>query len=231
MRIPYAISFAVIGADCFALAFMHRGWWRLAAWPGVSFLVVAAAYAGGGPRWFGKGAGGRFAPWAWLLLGPFILFTWLTWHAARLLSREPAGHEVAPSVWVGRRAARHELPPDVRLVVDLTCEMWAPGGLARNGESYVCSPTLDGTAPADELIHQLLDAVAASPGAVYIHCAQGRGRSAALAAALLIARGAAADVDDAEAVLRKARPSVRLNAIQRRWVARISSRFARVENP
>ena len=222
MRIPYAISFATIGAGFVALAVTRGGWWWLSVWPGLSFLIVAAAYAGGGPHWFGKGAGGRFAIWAWLLLGPFILFTWLTWHAARLLSREPAGHEVAPGVWVGRRAGPHELPPDTRLVVDLTCEMWAPRGVRLAGRSYVCSPTLDGTAPVDEAVHHLLEQVAAAPGAVYIHCAQGRGRSAALAAALLIARGAAGDVDEAEAVLRRARPTVRLNAMQRAWVTRIT---------
>jgi hypothetical protein len=63
-------------------------------------------------------------------------------------------------------------------------------------------------------------------GTIYIHCAQGRGRSAALAAALLIARGMAANVDEAEAALSRARPSVRLNSAQRAWVARVIRAFA-----
>jgi protein-tyrosine phosphatase len=223
VRVPYAIAFAAIGGGCLALAAVRGGGWWLAAWPGVSFLIVAAAYARGGPRWFGKTAAGRFPIWAWLLLGPFLLFTWSTWHAFRLLSREPAGHEVAPGVWVGRRAGAHELPPDTRLVVDLTCEFWVPRGVGSNGRTYVCAPTLDGTAPDDASVKQLLARVHAESGTLYIHCAQGRGRSAALAAALLIARGVAADVNEAEAVLRKARPVVRLNGDQRRWVRRISS--------
>jgi len=57
---------------------------------------------------------------------------------------------------------------------------------------------------------------------MYIHCAQGRGRSAAVAAALLIRKGLAADVDEAERMLRAARPSIRISPAQRRLVAKIS---------
>jgi protein-tyrosine phosphatase len=127
---------------------------------------------------------------------------------------------VAPRIWVGRRAGAWELPPDTRLVVDLTCEMWCPRGVG-DDRRYVCLPTLDGTAPGPAALEALLRHARDETGVIYIHCAQGRGRSAALAAALLIARGTAADVDQAEATLRKARPSVRLNPAQRAWVARL----------
>jgi hypothetical protein len=89
-----------------------------------------------------------------------------------------------------------------------------------NDRRYVCLPTLDGTAPDAAALDELLRHAREETGPIYIHCAQGRGRSAALAAALLIARGAAANVDEAEATLRRARPSVRLNPAQRAWVAR-----------
>ena len=222
MRLVYAFSFALIGAALAALAVLRGGAWWAALWPAVSFLVVAVAYAGGGPRLLGKGAGGRFAPWAVVVLGPFVLFTWLVWHADRLLARGPAGHEVAPGVWVGRRPGSHELPPDTRLVVDLTCEMWPPRRLGDAGRSYVCAPTLDGAAPADAALADLMRLVADTPGTIYIHCARGRGRSAALAAALLVARGVAADVTEAEQMLTSALSVVRLNAAQRAWVTRVT---------
>ena len=224
MRFAYAFSFAFIGLGFTATALLRGGAWWAALWPGISFTVVAVAYAGGGPGVFGKAASGRFAPWASALLGPFVVFTWVVWHAVRVLKRDAAGHEVAPGVWVGRRAGVHELPRDTTLVVDLTCEMWPPRQLAGGGRAYVCVPTLDGTAPADTgAVADLLRRVAAELGTVYIHCARGRGRSAALAAAILISRGAAADVTEAEAMLVKARSVVRLNRAQREWVTRVTS--------
>ena len=223
MRAWYAAAFGFIGAGFTASALLRGGAWWVALWPGVSFLAVAAAYGGGGARVFGKGAGGRFAPWAIVLLGPFMAFTWLAWHLVRLVARDPAGQEVAPGVWLGRRAGAHELPPGTTLVVDLTCEMWPPRRLAVDGRAYVCLPTLDGTPPDDAALADFLRHVADAPGTLYIHCARGRGRSAALAAALLIARGAAGDVTEAEAALSKARSVVRLNRAQRAWVARATA--------
>jgi protein-tyrosine phosphatase len=216
----YAISFAAVGAGFVALGPLRGGWWWAALWPGVSFLIVALAYARGSPSLLGKRPTGGLAPWAVVVLGPYILFTWIVWHLIRLAAREPAGHEVAPRIWVGRRAGAWELPPDTRLVVDLTCEMWCPRGVG-DDRRYVCLPTLDGTAPGPAALEALLRHARDETGVIYIHCAQGRGRSAALAAALLIARGTAADVDEAEATLRKARPSVRLTPAQRAWVARL----------
>jgi protein-tyrosine phosphatase len=131
---------------------------------------------------------------------------------------------------VGRRAGAHELPPGTTLVVDLTCEMWAPRRLSAGGRSYVCLPTLDGTAPDAidaDVVRTLAARIAAEPGPVYVHCAQGRGRSAAVVAAVLIARGDASDVEQAEAILARARPVVSLNAAQRAWLRRVTAESQR----
>jgi protein-tyrosine phosphatase len=50
---------------------------------------------------------------------------------------------------------------------------------------------------------------------LYVHCAHGHGRSATLLAAILIADGQAKTADEAVAVMRQARPKVRLNKKQR----------------
>src|SRR3569623_1658332 len=63
--------------------------------------------------------------------------------------------------------------------------------------------------------------VAALDGPRYVHCAQGHGRSAALVAAVLIARGLAADVDAAERQMTHARPRVGLKPVQRALVRRL----------
>ena len=50
---------------------------------------------------------------------------------------------------------------------------------------------------------------------VLIHCAHGHGRSATVLAAILIANGQAASIAEAEAIMKKARPRVRLNTRQK----------------
>ncbi len=88
----YAVFFLGLGAWLLVVALSGHAGGLLLAWPAASLLLVGAAYAGLGPRVLGKRPDGRLAWWAVLLLGPFLLLTWLVWHGQRLLSREDCGH-------------------------------------------------------------------------------------------------------------------------------------------
>ena len=123
---------------------------------------------------------------------------------------------MVPGVFVGRRLPLTDLPPGVGVVVDLTSEFAAPSCVRTREGKYVCLPTLDGHAPSARALRALLDEVADNEGPLYVHCAAGHGRSAMLAATLLVRRGHAADVDEAMALMRKSRPAVRLMPAQRR---------------
>ena len=104
----------------------------------------------------------------------------------------------------------------MRHVVDLTAELPAAEAV-RAREGYLCSPVLDGTSP-DAATLALLVARLRHLEGVLVHCVAGHGRSATLAAALLIERGIARDVDEAEALMRRRRPGIRLSSAQREAV-------------
>jgi protein-tyrosine phosphatase len=211
----YTVVFAAFSAYLIVLAAYLGGLAWLLLWPALSFLLIAAAYAGLGPGVCGKRPDGGLAWWAVLLLFHYLLLTWGVWHLQRLLSREPACNEVVPGLWVGRRPLARELPPGTDLVVDLTSEFPEPRGVVV-GRSYVCLPTLDALAPPVAQMRELVKQVAAWPGTALVHCAAGHGRSALVAAAVLLARGLAADPKEAQQLVRKARPGVSLNRPQRR---------------
>jgi protein-tyrosine phosphatase len=183
-------------------------------------LALGAAYAGLGPRILGKRPDGRLAPAAVVLLLPYLLATWVVWHLYRLVSPEPCYHEVAPGLWLGRRAFARELPPGVGLVIDMTAEFAAPRGV-RVGREYHSLPTLDTAAPDEAQLRAAVEKVVAWPAPVYVHCAQGHGRSALLAAAVLVRRELAADARQAEEMLRRVRPGVRLTRSQRKVLDRL----------
>jgi protein-tyrosine phosphatase len=115
-------------------------------------------------------------------------------------------------------------------VVDLTSE-FSDARLMRESRGivaeYLCLPTLDAWVSEEEAFRAALDRVAAADGPVYIHCAQGHGRSGTFAAALLLRRGIARDVDDAVRMLRARRPGVRLNRRQRKFLQQLTERDAR----
>jgi protein-tyrosine phosphatase len=218
----YALTFGALAVYLAVLACALEGACWLLLWPAVSFLALAAAYAGLGPRVFGKRLDGSLAPWAVLLLLPYLALSWLVWHVQRRLSREDPCNEVAPGLWLGRRPFAHELPAGVLLVVDVTAEFAVPRWL-RGRYRYLCLPTLDTFAPDEAALVALVGHVAASAEPVYVHCAQGHGRSAVVVAAVLLARGLARDAAEAETLLRTARPGVRLKASQRRLLERLGA--------
>src|SRR5262249_9069783 len=125
--------------------------------------------------------------------------------------------EVAPGLWVSRRPRERELPPGTALVVDLCAEFPAQRAVCE-GRAYVSIPTLDARAPEPHEIVAAVRAVVAAKGHAVIHCAHGHGRSATVAAAVLVHRGQAT-LDDVEAKLRAQRPRIGLNAHQRRALA------------
>lgn len=189
----------------------------LMSWLGVSLLIVGIAYSLGRPGLFGKRPDGTFHPLALALLGPYLFTAWAAWRY-RQRNGEAPSNEVAPGIWVGRMASPDELPKGTALVVDLTCELWPPGVVRRG--NYRCLPTLDGTAPEPIAFRALVQEVAAVSGPVFIHCAAGRGRSATLAAAVMIARGLAPDAETAERLMQEKRPQVKLGRQQRALLGR-----------
>jgi len=209
----YGPLFLVLGASIAALGAMAGGAALALLWPAVSFGAVGVAYMAARPVMLGKRADGTLAPWAIVLLAPYLLLALLILRVERILTRERAADEVAPGIWVGRRPLGREIPDRVRWVVDLTAEL-AASAAVRGRDGYLCVPVLDGTAPGEAALRDLLARLREGDG-VLVHCASGHGRSATVAAALMVARGLAADVEIAEALMRVKRPGIRLNATQR----------------
>lgn len=208
-----ALTLLLVGAGQGALAALYpRAAWLL-VWSGLGFCAVGAAYALRRPRVFGKREDGTLAWGPCVLLLPYLLFTWLLWYCQTRFSREAVCDEVSPGLWLGRRAGAQELPPGVTLVVDLTSEFSEPRAV-RMDCAYLCLPTLDNAAPDPAAFGDAVRKAAAWEGTVYIHCALGHGRSALLAAAVLMARGLAGNPEEAFARVKQARPGVRLNRSQ-----------------
>jgi hypothetical protein len=203
----------------------------LLLWPGWSVFVVGLGYLGLGPRVFGKRRIDGALPLPLVVfLFPYLAVAWVLWQIKSRIPGEPAWHEIAPGVALGRRPLSvAELPPGTRCVIDLTAEFSraVPAAIAPR---YLCVPTLDTSVASDAELRALLDAIETEEGPIYVHCAMGRGRSAMIAAAILLRRGIANDVDDAVSRLRQVRPSVRLHPVQHAALSRLFAKIARLES-
>src|SRR5262245_17618768 len=210
----YAAAFAIMSMCLVFVAFSLDGVYRLALWPGVSFLIVALAYAKLGPRVLGKKPDGSLGWLALVLLLPYFLLTWGLWHLLRMVHREDCCNEVAPGLWLGRRALPREIPEDVDLVIDLTAEFFEPRSITKQ-RTYVSLPVLDASVPDLATFASAVESIAVWPGKVYIQCASGHGRSATLMAAVLIRKGLVGSVDEALRHIKRTRPGIAVEKRQR----------------
>jgi protein-tyrosine phosphatase len=125
---------------------------------------------------------------------------------------------------MGRRPLVHEIPGGIDLIVDLTAEFWEGKRITR-GRRYISFPVLDTDVPSCPICNTVVDEITAWPGKVYIHCASGHGRSATLAAAVLIQKGFAKSVREAILMIKRERPGIALSKKQRlflqNWVNQV----------
>jgi protein-tyrosine phosphatase len=222
----FGICFLLLGAVCLAAgvgSVLSGGGfaWLVLVWPAVSFFTISAAYLGMGAGVFCKRLDGSLPALIVIALLPYFLMTWGIWRMLRL-GKEPCWDRLAPGIYLGGRPLAGEIPADVRLVVDVTAEFSRPKGM-RADQAYRCLPMLDGSVPEESACRALVDDLSQTADPIYVHCAQGHGRSAMVAGALLVRKGLALDAQDAEAQLKAARPRVSLSADQRQLLARLTT--------
>lgn len=224
-RIRFGWAQIVLGLALLGCAGWLGGPAWIIAWPALSVMIVGGGYLGAGPRVFGKRADGTLHPVTSVVLLPYhvVAYVRMHWDAVRHL--EAPWHRVAEGVYLGRRTPRAKMPSDARVVVDLTAELPRIAGLPADVRYHVL-PTLDTTAPAYEPFAALARRLVDEEGPIFVHCAAGHGRSAAFAAALLVARGVARDASEAEAALKLVRPLVHLHREQREVVDRFARSLA-----
>lgn len=186
------------------------GW--ILVWLGVDFLLLGIAHLRQKHGIFGKRSDGTLPLWSWFVYGPLLLLSLAVWHAVRLTSSEPAFNRVSDQIVVGRRLLPGEGPGEFANIVDLTAEFAEPS-VFRRTDGYLAFPVLDASAPSPERLHAVVSNL--RPGSVFIHCAQGHGRTGLFALAVLLDRAVVQNVDEGLAMLTKVRPGIRLNRQQR----------------
>lgn len=214
----FAVAFSFTQQGIFALTVLGV----LATWAALSLLAVCGLYLdaarGGDP---GPVLKGRRKPWMQPLFWPFRLVSYAVFAGARWRRRAELVDEVTAGLFLGPRLFPGESgwlrERKITAVVDLTSELPTATVFATAPFERYSVPTLDRAPPPaavfDEAVRWTAAKVAAGES-VYVHCAFGRGRSATLAAAVLIALDRAKGAAEAVAMVTAARPSVSVKGEQ-----------------
>jgi len=216
----YAFFFGLLSLFSIGHAFRYPVLSIPFVWIGVSFGLVAFAYSSESTRPFAKRSNGKIPFWSKLINLPYFAFTKCVWHLYRILKSEGPFNEVDEKLVVGRRLrASENLPAGIDHYIDLTAEMEDPSAI-RSSDAYRCFPILDGGVPSVASLLAFLGQLKPDDR-VYVHCAQGHGRTGQVAAAILLMReGCSGDVREVVAGLQKGRPGIGLSGEQLQFLER-----------
>ena len=156
---------------------------------------------------------------------PYLIYTWMLWHVWRLCTREVSHHELLRGIRIGRRQLPGEFPRGVAVVFDLTAEFVEPRAI-RDAIACKCYPTLDARPPDAAMLMRAAREVLDAQGGVYIHCANGHGRTGTLAGAVLLLSGTTSTVESTIEYLRARRPGLSLNRTQKAALAEFAHKLA-----
>ncbi|KAF3321788.1 Dual specificity phosphatase [Carex littledalei] len=161
---------------------------------------------------------GRFPLWSILFFFPFLLLSRLYFHFKRIKRRdEPLYNEICDGLYLGGwPRSKGDMPPGVLSVIDCTCDL--PHSGLVGPEDYICIGAFDTRAPLPWQIEFAVRWACAKRDTgrkIYIHCAFGHGRSACVMCALLVALGIAENWKEAEKIICKRRPRIKMNRLHR----------------
>lgn len=180
-------------------------------WCAASLSLIVLFYLWTGAAGFQK-QGGQHSLAVTLLLAPYLFGAWIN---SRWWTRNrPAPDEIADNVWLGRMPSVQNMRSGgFSSLCDFTAELPAPQG----DWHYAGMNWLDLVVPNAAQLKAAAFQIESSRayGSVLVCCALGYSRSASAVLAWLLLTRRAADVDAAEAMLRKVRPQIVLGALHR----------------
>ncbi len=198
---------------CYGL--LYGKFYLLFIWPAASFGIVGFAYLFNNPMVFGKNEKGKLNILNLILLFPYLIYLYGTWHFLRFVKAENSIDRIDENLFIGRRLSAGEFPDNIITVVDLTCEFYEPQRIVNNTD-YRNFKILDASIPDSERLADFIIELSSLNNTIFIHCAEGHGRTALVAALLLVAKGRADTFDEAYKILKRKRPLIRLNKMQHR---------------
>lgn len=208
-----AAGFLLISLLLVAYSIILQGMYIL-LWPAMSFALVALSYFTTTPKWFAKQKNGRIHFIPQLVLLPYFMCLWSLWHIIRIFQTENAYDELNEQITIGRRLLFREMPANIQMVIDLTCEFNEDKRIVENYD-YRCLPILDCCPTQQQTLMEFLQNIALCDKNMYVHCAQGHGRTSMIVCILLVLQKKASSPQQAMQQIKKRRP--RANMTKSQW--------------
>ena len=215
----YTFIFFIIGIILFEMSFKTN---ILFFWISLNFFALSIIYFLNNPSLLGKKSDGSFNLICLIFFSPWFFFVNFVWKIVVFFSKEPIYSEILPNrFWAGRRFFYKELPKKVNQIIDLTSEFFKPFKFDKS-INYICIPLLDGIEPDKHFFEKLRSFYDNNRNKnIYIHCAQGHGRTACAVAIYMRLINEESDIEKNLLHFQELRPSGKISNRQKLYLEKI----------
>lgn len=184
----------------------------------ITMGVVYNAYKENDYLCFGKSEKGKIALCGIISLLPYVLALRIRHHLITCFGKENKFDKLADGVYIGSRPLNiRDLPEECNTVVDLAAEFSEIKDITESRHiSYVSFPILEASVRSKEDIKNCINNLPNT--SLYIHCAQGHGRTGFFSVAFLLEKGISKSLDEAIERISSSRPKAKIRKGQLAWL-------------
>ena len=189
----------------------------MALWCTGTAAMLHLSYASNDYACFGKEETGHVPFLYTLAFLPYLIPLTLRQLGLTGFGRKAPWNKLCDGIWIGRRPSNPKrFPEGIAVCVDLAAEFPSSAFIRSWSGRYVSFPILEASVRSVDDLAMCIDSLPAD--GLYIHCAQGHGRTGFFACAFLLRRGIVKTLPQAEAMVVQARPDVKLRRAQREFL-------------
>ncbi|MDX1959640.1 MAG: dual specificity protein phosphatase family protein [Leptospiraceae bacterium] len=187
-------------------------------WFSCSFFYLGGIYFLNKPNLLAKNQYlGRISGFIILFNLPYFLLINSIWFLKDTFSKENRTDYFFENYYIGKKVSFKNLPKNIETVVDLTAELNEDYDIVRN-KNYILFPILDGSIPDINDFYLLIKKITNLQNNIYIHCAEGHGRTAIVAIVLYLLKNKELSINDGISFVKSKREKISLNETQKEFL-------------
>jgi hypothetical protein len=187
-------------------------------WLAFSYTFIALIYFINKANSFFKNKdSGKIPVFIILLTIPYFLLIYSIWYFKYKFSKENKINFFFENYYIGKKILFQDLPNEIEVVIDLTSEFNEDSNILKN-RKYILFPILDGSIPDIDDFYLFIKEISKIQSNIYIHCAEGHGRTALVGIVLYLIKNKKCSFEDGLTFIKSKRDNIRLNNTQEEFL-------------
>ncbi|MCB1176860.1 MAG: dual specificity protein phosphatase family protein, partial [Leptospiraceae bacterium] len=155
-----------------------------------------------------------------MILAPYLYLAMYLNKVSSKFNKNNSINLLLDNIYLGGKTSFKELPEGIQTIIDLTAELEEDPEISK-GKDYICFPILDASIPGKKEFNELLNKILELDSIIFIHCAEGSGRTGMVAVGLCYKKFGFSSFEEALEFATSKREKIKLNKTQKNFMEEV----------